>query len=198
MQRIKTIQPQKEPIKLTEDITALLRCEPDLALQQLLNDYGGLVFTVVRSILDGLPQEEIEECVSDAFLYVYEHRERLDFSKGSVKAYLCAAAKNRALDRRRQLQRTAAQQQKAKIFSDSIPSAEETVLQNTDRDALIDAITALGEPDANILICRYYLNMKSAEIGAVLGIKPNTVDQRAGRALKKLARQFRKGDAMHE
>ena len=178
-------------------MTDLLQKDPDRALSEMISAYGGLVSAVIRGILPTSSQDEIEECVSDTFLYVFEHRHRLDFSKGSVKAYLCSAAKNRAYDILREAKRRQSTKDKFDSFAPSltVPSAEESVLANTDRDALIAAILSLGEPDARILICRYYFNMKSAEIAAIVGLKQNTVDQRAGRALKKLAYRFRKGES---
>lgn len=164
------------------------------SIEQMLSSYGGLVYTVVKGILSASPKEEIEECVADTFLYLYEHGDRLDFTKGSIKAYLCITAKNFAYDRLRQMKRKAAYETNAQMGQDPSPSAEELALINVDRDALIDAILQLGDPDTRIIIYRYYLNMKSAEIASLLGMKHNTVDQRARRALKKLAQHLRKGD----
>ena len=179
----------------SDDIQAMLREDSERALSKMLTAYGGLVFSVAQGILSTAPREELEECVSDAFLYIFENRQRLDFTKGSVKAYLCAAVRNRAYDRLRELQRRQRLQEKVDaVLPTPVPSAEELALLRVDRERLISAILALGEPDSTILICRYYLALKSSEIAKRTGLKPNTVDQRAGRALKKLARSFRKGE----
>ena len=50
----------------------------------------------------------------------------------------------------------------------------------------METVRALGEPDSEIILRRYYFGQTSKEIGAALGMKPNTVDQRLSRALKKL------------
>ena len=73
------------------------------------------------------------------------------------------------------------------------PSAEELALSHAERDAIIEGILALGDPDARILICRYYLCMRTSEIAQLTGLKENTVDQRARRALKKLSAQLDEG-----
>ena len=67
-----------------------------------------------------------------------------------------------------------------------------------ERETLIDGILALGEPDSRILLCRYYLNMRTAEIAVLLGMRENSVDQRARRALKKLAIQMKGADSNAE
>ena len=176
-----------------EKWNALLRQEPEQALSRMLSDYGGLVYYVVRGILSECPAEDVEECVSDTFLYVFEHRSRLDFSKGSLKAYLCAVAKNKAFDRLRRFRREQSVRGAGVRRPEVFPSAEELALSHAERDAIIEGILALGDPDARILICRYDLCMRTSEIAQLTGLKENTVDQRARRALKKLSAQLDEG-----
>ena len=151
-------KPASKPNHTEQEMTDLLLQDPDRALSEMISAYGGLVLAVIRGILPTSSQDEIEECVSDTFLYVFEHRHRLDFSKGSIKAYLCSTAKSLAYDILREVKR----RQSAKEKFDScaprltVPSAEESVLAGTDRDALIAAILSLGDPDARIFEVRVY------------------------------------------
>ena len=73
-------------------------------------------------------------------------------------------------------------------------SAEEEALSALSREELMERIRALGEPDASILLMKYWLGMKCKEIGDRLGLKPNTVAVRAGRALKRI-RETWKGES---
>ena len=167
-------------------VTELLRRDPERALSQMLSAYSGLVYHVAAAILGRASHEEIEECVSDAFLAVYNNRDRLDFSQGSVKAYLCATARNLAIDRLKRLSKTNV------VALDPTLTADERTdvlaLQQMESRDLVQSILALGEPDSKIITCRYYFGMPTKEIAKVLGIKENTVDQRLHRALKKLKR----------
>ena len=61
-------------------------------------------------------------------------------------------------------------------------SAEELALSRIEREELIDAIVSLGDPDATILIAKYFIGLKGAEIAAMLHMKENTVVSRASRA----------------
>ena len=58
---------------------------------------------------------------------------------------------------------------------------------------MINAVLALGEPDSKIILYRYYFNLPSKEIAKLLGIQPNTIDQRLRRALAKLNRLSKGG-----
>ena len=87
-------------------ITRQLRRDPERALERMLSEYTGLVYHAAAAILGRGAREEIEEIANDAFLAVYRGRDTLDFSSGSVKAYLCATARNLAIDRLRKKVRT--------------------------------------------------------------------------------------------
>ena len=168
------------------DFSELLIKEPERALNQMLSAYSGLVYHAAAAILGRSSHEEIEECVSDAFLAVYNNRTRLDFSQGSVKAYLCATARNLAIDHLRKQSKTRV------IPLDSYALAEERTesmaLRRMDSDQLVQSILSLGEPDSRIITYRYYFGMRTKEIAKLIGMNANTVDQRLHRALKKLKR----------
>jgi len=158
----------------------------------MLRAYTGLVYHAAAAVLGRSSHEEIEECVSDAFLVIYKSRDRVDFSQGSVKAYLCATARNLAVNRLRK-------QAGAKVVSldEAIPSNEETesaAIRNLEADELINSVLALGEPDSKIVLYRYYFDLPSKQIASLLGLKQNTIDQRMRRALAKLNRLSKGGN----
>ncbi len=172
-------------------IAQMLQSAPEKALEKMLSAYTGLVYHAAAAVLGRDAREEVEECASDAFFSVYARRGELDFSKGSVKAYLCATARNMAIDRLRRRRKL-----EAVPLDDKAPAAEETdvmALAQMESDALIESVRALGEPDSTIIVCRYYFGMRTKEIARRVGMKENTVDQRLRRALVKL-RNFEKGE----
>ena len=176
-------------------VTEMLRRDPERALAQMLNAYTGLVYHAAAAVLGRNAHEEIEECVSDAFLVVYNGRERLDFSQGSVKAYLCATARNLAINRLNKRMRN-----NEEPLDDLAPSTEETessAIRNLEAEELLNAILALGEPDCKIILYRYYFNLPSKQIATLLNLKQNTIDQRMRRALAKLNR-LSKGGNLYE
>ncbi len=178
-----------------DEITALLRRDPERALSKMLTAYTGLVYRAAAAVLGDNAREEVEECVNDAFLVVYKNRATLDFSRGSVKAYLCVTVRNLAIDHLKKRGR-------AKIvpldeYAPSPERTEATALANIEGDALVERILALGEPDSTIIVCRYYFNMRTKQIAKKVGLKENTVDQRLRRALSKLRTTIEKGGVSH-
>ncbi len=175
-------------------VTELLRRDPERALNQMLGAYTGLVYHAAAAVLGRSSHEEIEECVSDAFLAVYQSRDRLDFSRGSVKAYLCATARNLAINRL--TRRNAAPEVPLDEWIHTAEETETAALRSLEAEELVDAVLALGEPDSRIVLFRYYFGLPSKQIAKRLGMKPNTVDQRLRRALAKLNR-LTKGGNLH-
>ncbi len=167
--------------------TQRIRSDPDRGIRDLLQAHGGLVYYTVRRILKGWPEDDIEECVTDVFLYLYRNRDRLDLDDDAMKAYLAKTAAHRATDHLRKIARIPVPTEDVVFDADaSAQSAEELALLHIERAQLIDAIVSLGDPDATILIAKYYLGLKGKEIAAMLHMKENTVVSRASRALRRL------------
>lgn len=172
---------------MDEKLLELLRRKPEKGIRAVMEAYTGLCYAMVRARLAGFPQEDIEECVSDIFLEVYRNRDRIETEKGGIRAFLVVVARRRAIDKYRAIGK-----------AETLPLEEETAgagkgLAFEDRDALRNALHTLGEPDAKILVWKYYYGLATKEIAAALGMKENTIDQRARRGLQKLRAKLEEG-----
>lgn len=184
---------QKGGLQL-DDLSIQMKTDPEEGTQRLLKEYGGLVYYTVRRILRSYPDDDVEECAADVFCYLYRHRKRLDFAGDTFKAYLVRTAEHMALDHLRRAARTPVPTEDLLWNTERAErSAEEEALASLSREELIRRVLALGEPDATILLGKYWLGLSSEELGTMLGMKPNTVVQRAGRALKRI-RETWKGE----
>lgn len=165
----------------------LLRRKPEKGIRAVMKVYMGLCCAIVQARLADFPQEDIEECVSDIFLEVYRNRDRIEMEKGGIRAYLSVVARRRAIDKYHAARK-----------AETLPLEMETAgaekrLAFEDRDALRDALHSLREPDAKILVWKYYYGLATKEIAAALGMKENTVDQRARRSLQRLRAKLEEG-----
>ena len=82
-----------------------LKRRNEKALEYVIREYGGYVKAAVNHNLAGLP-EEMEECMDDVFLDVWEHIERFDAAKGSFKNWIVSIARFRSIDYLRRYSRT--------------------------------------------------------------------------------------------
>ena len=78
----------------------LLHKDPNAGMEQLMNQYAGLVYAVVRGRLaDSLyVSSDIEDCVADTFSEFFLDLQKYDPKISSIRSYLCVLARNNATD----------------------------------------------------------------------------------------------------
>ena len=170
-----------------QELCKWLQIKPEDALPILIDRYSGLVASVLRAKGGGfLQKEDLEELASDCFLSLYEQREQLDLSKGSIASLLGVIAQRKAVDYLRKLSRRPHSQLLGDddIFASAVQPDQTQAL--ADRDALLKAVRDLGHPDADIIFRRYYLGQTHKQIGDALGLSENAVTKRLRRSLQKL------------
>ena len=59
-------------------LLTLLQKRPNEGMKELMRQYMGYCYYIVRNKLAEFPQEDIEECVSDVFVDAYRYREKID------------------------------------------------------------------------------------------------------------------------
>lgn len=153
-------------------------------LEKVIALYTPYVSAVVYNVIGAvMPKEDIEEAVSDVFLSLWRNAQTLDGEKGSLRAYLGAAARNTAKNKLRSY-RPCAEIDDDVISERSEPT--EAVEEREERQRLIDVITSLGEPDSEIFFRYYYHEEKISRIADVTGLRASTVKSRLARGRNKL------------
>jgi len=156
------------------DITTLFR-----------RHYAELVRLAVMLVGD---RPTAEDVVQDVFARLHTRRDRPGPS-GDQLAYVRACVLNgcrSALRRRTLLSRIAGS--RAPMPDLPQESAEHEVIQAEGRRQVLAALATLPRRRREVLVLRYYLGLREAEIAAVLGITPGTVKSTAARGLGALAR----------
>ncbi len=180
----------KEERAVDEEIYHDLIYSPEKGLKALMKAYTGLVYTIVAGKLGTMSSpEEIEEGVSDVFLEVFEARDRIDISKSSLKGFIAMVAARRGIDRYRKLkaERTHLTPMEEGAGLESLPAENETEgYSREEKWLLVDAVKALGKPDSDLFIRRYYLGQTSREIAAALKMRVSAVDKRLSRGIEKI------------
>ena len=76
------------------ELIELIKSDPDKGLKILMDEYMGLLCTIVRDKLGTVCDEfEMESCVSDVFVDFYNNIDRYTTDKGSIKTFICVIAK---------------------------------------------------------------------------------------------------------
>ena len=157
------------------------------AFIEAISRFSRLLWIVASRYLtrtDGFSDSDIEECIADVFLDLWQSIERYDPRKGSLKSYLYVLTSRKAISRYRKVAQ-------AKIISfEDIPHEEEPFYEDSidvaDYRALYSAIEQLPEPTREILIRRYFFEEKPALIAEKMLLPKKEIENRLYRAKKSL------------
>ncbi|MCL2158406.1 MAG: sigma-70 family RNA polymerase sigma factor [Oscillospiraceae bacterium] len=165
-------------------IIAGIKNGDEAAMGHAMKQYSKLMWSIAATILvNASNAEDIEECVSDVFVYLWQNHDKYDEQRGGLKSWLSSIVKSKAIDRYRQLAKKNEVSLNDKIGETAVIddiSAAETKIE------LTAAVNALGEPDREIIIRRYYYQQKPKEIGLILDIPVKQVENRLYRSKLKL------------
>ena len=140
-------------------IIALFFQRSEGALEELIQQYGKMLYSVAQKILHS--KEDAEECVNDAAWDVWNSIPPKQ--PESLSSYACALVRNRALDRHRYL---TAQKRTGDRFAQILDELKESIgpgLEDVycERAVVTECIQALldklSESDRRLFLERYYL-----------------------------------------
>jgi len=169
-------------IKKESNTNSIIRRDEEI-FRELFQAYAKLLWAVAGGILSekGGAEQDIEECVSDAFIELWNRPEKYDPTRGSVKSYLCRITKNKAIDiyRRKSRENVIAIEEYMEA-----PGADRFDVPDYSR--LYEAVEGLQEPTREILVRRYFHDEKPARIAKRLGLPIKEVENRLYRGKKAL------------
>lgn len=162
-------------------------------MERAIDRYARLLWSVAGAILTDVGgDEEIEECVADVFVYLWQNAERFDPARGKLRSWLCLIARSRATDRYRKLSRESTVSYDDIWMADALWDGE--ALDHDRKAEVIDAVCALEEPEREIVVRRFYYEQRPRRIALAMDMTVKQVENRLYRAKKKL-RRILEGDA---
>lgn len=169
-----------------EKLIGAIRRRDEAAIHAAIDKYSRLLWKVAEAALgDAGTAQDVEECVADAFIRLWQAPEQYDPQRGSLKTWLSIVARSRALDRRRALLKQSTVPLEEAVPFHQIGLADRLLAQD-DRRTLAAAVRALEEPDREILVRRYYHDQKPRQIALALGLTVKQVDNHLYRTKRKL------------
>ena len=81
--------------RLTDaELSRAVQSRDEAAMEVIINRYSRLLWRVCAAVLSKSGgTQDVEECVADAFVYLWRYPERYDSSRSTLKTFLCAAGR---------------------------------------------------------------------------------------------------------
>lgn len=158
----------------------------EAAISQVIDKYAKLLWFVAEAVLCGVgTAQDIEECVADVFIYLWESPHKFDPQRGTLKSWLSMVARSKAIDRWRELSaKSSVSWDEAALVGEA--GIVDDVMKEETRRVLLAAVNGLGEPDREILVRRYYYEQKPKEIALALNMSVKQVENRLYQTKRRL------------
>ena len=143
------------------ELLELLKSSPQEGIAAAVKKYSAYVYKIVFTRLRGVcTNEDIEEAVSDIFMKFYLASQKNDTEIYSVCAYLAVTAQRHSIN---VFKKTVGRKTELSLDDLGYDLPDENISAET-ADDLTDAIHALGSPDSDIFVRRYYFGQSVADI----------------------------------
>ncbi len=164
-----------------------------IAAEDLVRRYRSPLIRYLRRL--GGSEHLAEELHQQTWLSVLEHLPRFDSSAAGFKPWLFRIATNKANDYWRSRGREqAAKRGMRLVLDETAPQADYRLEGSEQAQKLKRAIEQLPESQKQVLMLRYYGNLKFVEIAGMLGCPLNTALGRMHKAMLKLKQLMGEND----
>ena len=171
-----------------ERLIQAIRRGDETAMARVMDRYARLLWRAAGTALGAVgTDQDVEECVADVFIGLWQNPERFDPGRGSLRTWLALTARSRALDRCRAILRRGDLPLDEDILAGELGLAE-AVLAGERRERLLAAVETLEDEERDILLRRYWGEQKPREIAAALALPVKTVENRLYRTKQRLRR----------
>jgi RNA polymerase sigma-70 factor (ECF subfamily) len=153
------------------------------AFRAVYDRYGRMVYSIAFRILQD--SQLAEECVQDVFVEVWRHAKRYDPTRARPSTWICAIARNRALDAVRSRGRRPVPQADVELPGTS-PDSVDVLAAADEAVHVAEAMATLQPAQLEVLQLAYFDGLSHSEIAARLALPLGTVKSRLRLALDRL------------
>ncbi len=166
-------------IFVAENILQRIASGDGSAVQDCLDNYGGLIWSLARRMMPN--QNDAEDAVQEIFVEIWKNADRFDESKSSETTYVAMIARRRLIDRLRK----ATRQPHIDSFEDILvePSKDETIQTSIEAKQAAKAMRELRPEQQNVLHLSIIQGYSHQEISDALKMPLGTVKTHARRGL---------------
>ena len=169
----------------------LLLEQPEKGVADAIQRYGNTVRWIIVKLLGSANSSEIEECMADVFVRLWQGAAQFDTDRGTkLSSWVYAIARHTALDYRRCQQRREISIPLEEADLQIELNLEDRMARNINGIILRQTVDALPPPDREIFIYRYFCEMSVREIAERVSLTVKQVENKLYRGKLSLRTQL--------
>lgn len=180
------IKKDMNAMKITsENYISELKKHNESALSYIIDEYGGLVKSIVRKYLYALPQYQ-EECMSDIFFQVWNNIRYFDGMKNSFRNWLAGVARFRSIDYLRRYRRELEMENIDHITVAAKEDMYQQLVENEISEELQNMLSCLNPRDQELFRRLYIEEQDIGQVSREMNMKESAVYNRVSRGKRKI------------
>lgn len=180
---------------MDKKIVKLIKSKDEKGLELLINTYIDNIHYISNSIIGNYGEkEDIQECVSDILLDIWNNINQFDDSRGTFKTFILIKSKYKALDYKRKLVNKNNRLKEQNIEDiNNLKTEDTSKYTNEIVDEVIEIIKQFKEPDKTYFYLRYFRDYDLSSIAKMFNDTKSGVENRLYRSRLKIKNKLGRG-----
>lgn len=161
----------------------------DTALATIYDQFGALVFGIAARLVGRDTAPDISQ---EVFSALWDHPERFDAARGSLRTFLAVMCRRRCIDHLRRHGRRAANEERAVLSTPAAsPNVDEAAMAMIAGERIRIAMAGLPQPQRQALELAYFEGLTFRQVASATGASEGTAKSRIRLGLQRLAQELR-------
>lgn len=162
----------------------------DSALATLYDQFGSVVYGIAARLVGA---EHAADICQEVFLAVWDHPERFDPARGSLRALLVTIGRRRCIDHLRRHGRRASTEERARSALPTwVPNVDEVAIAMIAGERVRAALDELPEPQRRAIELAYFEGLTFRQVAVATDTSEGTAKSRIRLGLQRLAAELRR------
>lgn len=168
-----------------DNFLAQLKKRNEKALEFVLEEYGGLLMSVIRRHLSGFPGLQ-EECMNDVLFKIWRHIGQFDENRSTFRNWAAAIARYQSIDYLRRQVRELEQMNLDDVRMGKEDERLRELLEEEISGEVEAMLACLGEADRELFLKLFYEEKDIEEVSRETGLKKDVIYNRVSRGKRKI------------